>query len=207
MNTNNFEKIYETDYVVMDMPDPGLLLNKKSGIIISIILSVIGILAFLDPLPLGIGLSYIITIGLGVYGISQILSYFRISSEYRNGWTLASGILLLVFTALMLWTSLGNTYGSIQMLSTLTFTIGFFTLLNSIDQITSFFLLRKSELPGTGWLLAGGILNLLLTFLLLTNPVASWMSLSMVWGIFLVLSSIALFAESVSGRRGYYSKN
>ena len=122
-------------------------MNKKTGIIISIIMVALGLFAFIDPFSLGVGLAYVVTIGLGIYGVSNIVTYFKTEPDSRNGWTLANGIILTVLAVLMLWTALGKDYGSIQMLSTLSFAIGFFTLIAGIDQIQAFNVLRKAEVP------------------------------------------------------------
>ena len=89
-------------------------MNKKTGIIISIVMIGLGLLAFFDPLALGLGISYIVTAGLGIYGISSIITYFRSKASYRSGWSLANGIVLTLLSGLMLWTALGNPYGSVE---------------------------------------------------------------------------------------------
>lgn len=177
-------------------------MNRTTGIIVSVILMILGLLTFLNPFSLGVGLSYIITIGLGVYGVSGIVTYFRVPREHRNGWTLANGIIISVLAVLMLWTALGNSYGTIQMVSTLAFAIGFMSLLGGIDQIKAFSMLRRYSVPGAGWMLTSGILNLILTAIILINPVLGWFGITMIWGIYLTMSGLVLFAESCSGTRG-----
>ena len=179
-------------------------INKTTGIIFSLIMMILGMFAFLNPFALGTSLSYIITIGLGIYGVTSIVAYFRVTPKERNGWTLANGIILSALAVLMLWTALGNAYGSVQMITTLAFAIGFLALLGGIDQIRSFILLRKYAVPGAGWMLAGGILNLLLTAVILINPLFGWFGISVIWGIYLTVSGLVLFAESCSGMRGMY---
>ena len=126
----------------------------------------LGLLAFFDPLALGLGISYVVTAGLGIYGISSIITYFRSKASYRSGWSLANGIVLTLLSGLMLWTALGNPYGSVELLSTLTFAIGFFTLLSGIEQIQAFSALRKASVPGAGLMLTSGIMNLFLTLII-----------------------------------------
>ena len=179
-------------------------MSKKTGIIVSIIMIALGLLAFFDPFALGIGITYIITIGLGIYGISGIIAFIKGEAGNRNGWTLANGIVLTLLAVLMLWTALGNAYGSVQMLSTLTFIIGFFTLLGGIDQIQAYSDLRKASVPGASLMLASGILNLFLTLLILINPLFGWFGLSVIWGLYLTVSGIIIFAESCTGKRGVY---
>ena len=153
-----------------------------------------------------------VTVGLGIYGVSNIVTYFKVEPELRNGWTLANGIILTVLAVFMLWTALGHSYGSIQLLSTLTFAIGFFTLIGGINQIQNalsqsiqmFNVLRKESVPGSGLMLASGIMNLFLTLLILINPLFGWFGISVIWGLYLTISGIILFAESCTGKRGVY---
>lgn len=179
-------------------------INKTGGVIVSIVMMILGLLTFLNPFSLGLGLSYIVTAGLGIYGIANIVAYFRVQPVHRNGWTLANGIILSLLSALMLWTALGNTYGSVQMVTLLAFAMGFLTLLGGIAQIQSFVILRRSSVPGAGWMLAGGIFNLALTLILLINPLVGWIGITMIWGLYLTVSGLSLFAESCSGTRGVY---
>ena len=179
-------------------------MNKKTGIIISIVMIGLGLLAFFDPLALGLGISYVVTAGLGIYGISSIITYFRSKASYRSGWSLANGIVLTLLSGLMLWTALGNPYGSVELLSTLTFAIGFFTLLSGIEQIQAFSALRKASVPGAGPMLTSGIMNLFLTLIILINPLLGWFGLSVIWGLYLTMSGIVLLTESFVGNSTRY---
>ena len=54
-------------------------------------------------------------------------------------------------------------------------------------------------------MLTSGILNLILTAIILINPVLGWFGITMIWGIYLTMSGLVLFAESCSGTRGVAS--
>lgn len=177
-------------------------INKYLGFIVSVVLTGLGLLALMAPVYFGIGLSYIITAGLGIHGAVNILSYIRVSPDERDGWTLASGIMFLLLSAIIILSAIDNSPTPVLMLMALTFTIGFLVLLNGIDQIHAFLTLHRADIPGAGWILASGILNVLLAALILINPVLGWLSMSIVWGIYLTITGIALFVESCAGRRG-----
>lgn len=201
---NHGDNFVTDNYILDNLDEVFTPAEKKAGIIVSAIMIAFGILAAFAAVPLGIGLGFLLTASLGIYGISQLRAYIQVRSGHRNGWTLASGILYLLFSLLMLWNALGNTYGPFQLLSVLAFTIGFLSMINGIDQITAFLVLKKRQISGAGWILAGGILNFILSILMIANPVLGWFSLSVVWGIYLIVSGIALLAESLSGRRGIH---
>ena len=177
--------------------------NRKTGIVASIVLAVLGLLTFFTPISVGVGMAYLLTAGLMVYGISQTVAFIRAPKEARSGWTLVNGIMLLLFSGFTLWSGLSGVYGTLQMIASLSYVAGFLTIAAGISQISTFFALQKSS--GSGWIMASGILNLLLSLVILANPVVSWFTLTSVWGIYLTGSGIALFAESLSGRRACHS--
>lgn len=177
--------------------------NRKTGIVASIVLAVLGLLTFFTPISVGVGMAYLLTAGLMVYGISQTVAFFRAPKEARSGWTLVNGIMLLLFSGFTLWSGLSGVYGTLQMIASLSYVAGFLTIAAGISQISTFFALQRAS--GSGWIMASGILNLLLSLIILANPVVSWFTLTSVWGIYLTVSGIALFAESLSGRRACHS--
>lgn len=148
-------------------------------------------------------MAYLLTAGLMVYGISQTVAFIRAPKEARSGWSLVNGIMLLLFSGFTLWSGLSGVYGTLQMIASLSYVAGFLTIAAGISQISTFFALQRAS--GSGWIMASGILNLLLSLVILANPVASWFTLTSVWGIYLTVSGIALFAESLSGHRACHS--
>lgn len=179
--------------------------NRKTGIVASIVLAVLGLLTFFTPISVGVGMAYLLTAGLMVYGISQTVAFFRAPKEARSGWSLVNGIMLLLFSGFTLWSGLSGVYGTLQMIASLSYVAGFLTIAAGISQISTFFALQRTGVDGAGWVMASGILNLLLSMVILANPVVSWFTLASVWGIYLTVSGIALFAESLSGHRACHS--
>lgn len=177
--------------------------NRKTGIVASILLAILGLLTFFTLISMGVGMAYLLTAGLMVYGISQTVAFFRAPKEARSGWSLVNGIMLLLFSGFTLWSGLSGVYGTLQMIASLSYVAGFLTIAAGISQISTFFALQRAS--GSGWIMASGILNLLLSLVILANPVASWFTLTSVWGIYLTVSGIALFAESLSGHRACHS--
>ena len=106
--------------------------NKTAGIVIAICMVVLGILIFAAPLIMGLGIAYLVTIGFIAYGIFEIVAYVRTPADYRNGWTIANGIIFTLLGIMILAEALGGQYGKINMISTFSFIIGFFALFGGI---------------------------------------------------------------------------
>lgn len=80
------------------------------------------------------------------------------------GWTLASGIINILFGLILLSIPIGT-------IAVLLFLVGFWVMFQSIWSISSSIELQRNGIKGWGWLLAFGILGLILSFILIVNPV------------------------------------
>lgn len=174
--------------------------NRIAGIIVAICMVVIGILIFSTPIAAAVGLGYLITIGFIVFGVFEIVAYIRTPSDNRSGWTLANGIIFTLIGILILIEALGTRLGRLDMLFMFSFIIGFFALFSGITQISSYGAFKASGNPGSGWYLASGIINLVLGILIISSPVAGWFTIQFIFGIYLIVGGIALFAEACSGK-------
>ena len=177
--------------------------SKTAGIVIAICMVVLGILIFAAPLIMGLGIAYLVTIGFIAYGIFEIVAYVRTPADYRNGWTIANGIIFTLLGIMILAEALGGQYGKINMISTFSFIIGFFALFGGITQISSYGAFKKAGEPGAGWILASGIINLVLGILIICAPIAGWFTMEWIFAIYLIVGGVALFAEACSGKLAY----
>ncbi len=170
--------------------------NKTAGIIIAILMVVLGVLFLARPLITEAVAMYFAVAGFLVYGVFQIIAYFRTPSDQRNGWTIANGIIFIVLSIIIL---AGST---LDMVITFAFLLGFLAMFGGINQISSYGALKKAGAANAGWVLASGIINLILAIFLLVSPFAAVWSLGYVFGIYLIVGGIALFAEALSGHHG-----
>ena len=174
--------------------------NKTAGIVIAIVMVVLGVLIFLAPLIMGLGIAYLVTIGFIVYGIFEIVAYVRTPADERNGWTIANGIIFTLLGVLILAEALGGQLGRLNMISTFSFIIGFFALFSGITQISSYGAFKREHAEGAGWILASGIITLILGILVICAPIMGWFTMEWVFAIYLIVGGIALFAEACSGK-------
>jgi len=162
----------------------------------------VGLFSILAPGAAGISLATLLTGGLGVYGIAQIIAFARLPREQGSGWTLANGVAMTLLSFFTLWMALTTPFGMVSMIASLASVAAFFGLLAGVGQLFQYTTLRRTKSPGAGWVLASGIVNLLVGLLVMAAPVAGWFALSTLWGAFLVGSGVAVLAESCSGHRG-----
>lgn len=168
---------------------------KKIAYLIAIIITVLGLLAVFAPGFTGLGIAYIITAGFFIYGILKIVTWFNLPRELRSGFFLADGIISAFIGGLILFDALRGPSGKAEMLLTLSYTAGFMSVFNGINLITSYGILKREGISGTGFVMAGGILRLLLGILIVFNPIAGWFTLQWSWGILFIITGVALLFE------------
>jgi len=192
--TQNDKQKYQTRMSMNDMAKKVTKGSKIAGIIVAICMIVLGILFFARPVITGFLVQYFATIGFIIYGIYQIIAYVRTPAELKNGWTLANGIIFVILGVIIILS------GPIDMLYTFAFLLGFLAIFGGINQITAF--TQWKGQPGAGWILASGIINLILGIFFLFTPFVATFMLDFILGIYLVVGGIAFFAESASGHCG-----
>lgn len=183
--------ILDAEYQVLDAEQPVNRGVRRGILITALILVALGLSALIFPEVIGTGLAFFITAGLFLYGLSQSLLFFQASKEMRSGWTLANGLLLLVFSWITMFGAFMGELGLLQMISAISFLMGLLTASIGLSQISAA-ITAGSQLPDRGWIFLGGGLNLLLSLFMCINPVVSWFALTTAWGIYLIAAAIAL---------------
>lgn len=133
--------------------------------IIGILLLIAGFYTISNPLTSYLGLSLFFG---GLIFINGIMEFsFALSNRkhaHRWGWTLAAGVFDIILGFILLL------YPGLSM-SVLPFIIGFYILLLGASLISYAFQLNALQVKRWGWVLAGGILTVLLGLSMIFNPV------------------------------------
>lgn len=168
--------------------------NRTFGIILAVCMIVLGIFLAIWPLRTGFVIMVIASIGFIVFGAFQIIGYARTPREYKNGWRLANGIIYVVLGFLLL------SEPGASMYLTYAFLLGFIAMYTGIMQCAEFFTLKG--VPGAGWALLSGIINIILSIFLIVTPFAATWAMEYVLGIYLIVGGVALLFETRSGHYG-----
>ena len=188
---NQLYTILDAEYQVIDETECANRSTQSGGVFTALGLAALGVATLFFPVAAGAGFAFVITTGIFLFGLSQIVLFFRESGGQRNGWSLANGILLLVAAGLNLGGALFGKVGIVQMIAYVSFAMGFLTMSVGLNQLTGA-LAEKKGTPGRRWALLSGGLNLLLSVFMFVNPVISWLAWTTVWGIYLLTASIGL---------------
>ena len=164
-------------------------------IIKGILFLIAGIAIFTHPVEGYVGLSLLFSIVILCAGISQI--FFSVGNRHALrgwGWTLASGILDVVIGVYLL------TFPVVTLV-TLPFIVGFWLMFRSFYLIGASIELSTLKLPAWGWLLAGGIVMLVVAFLVLYYPGAGMVGIVAYSGAGFILGGILNIALAFQFRQ------
>ena len=132
-------------------------------LIVGIIFVVMGIWTFTTPLTSYAALSIVFALGFLINGITEVV--FALGNrDYNWGWSLALGILSAIVGILMLLNP-GIT------MATLPYYVGFTLLFRSISGMVTAYEMQEYGILDWGSLMVNAVLGLLLSFILLWNPV------------------------------------
>lgn len=160
--------------------------------IIGVLLIALGIYSMTTPLETYVALAIFFSVVFFISGILQIV--FAISNKDQIdgwGWQLAAGILYTIVGFYLM------IYPQITM-ATLPFVVGFYVMFHSIYQIAFSVDLNKLKVKNWWAVLIWGILGLILSFLLLINPMVSGLSLVYAISLAIVIAGIASITVAFS---------
>jgi len=132
--------------------------------IIGLIAIILGFWCIADPLSTLVVIGALFIAGFLVSGIFEII--FAISNKNTLkgwGWTLASGLIDILFALLLLAIPMGT-------IAALLFLVGFWVMFQSIWLIGTSIELQRNGIKGWVWSLIGGILGIIFAFILISNP-------------------------------------
>lgn len=134
------------------------------SIVVGIISVVLGVWCLFQPVITLVTLSMLFVAGFIIGGIFEIIFAVANKEGMRGwGWTLASGIISVLFGLLLL-------SKPISTLAVMLFFVGFWLMFQSLWSIGTSVDLQMTKVKGWGWLLTFGVLGLIFSFILILNP-------------------------------------
>ena len=118
--------------------------RTKAGIIVlGVVLALVGVAAFVAPLSMYVFLQALIAVALIVHGVGQIAEYFQTNEMFRNGATLAAGILNALLGALVF------VMPTVLTASMLVYALSFMLIINGVERISFARTMRYYRLRST----------------------------------------------------------
>jgi len=175
---------------------------KTFGIVLSVLMILLGIAMFYIPQSGAVIAMWFMTVGLLVRSSFDIVVYFKTPNELRDGWDLASGIIWTVIAILLIIGGLSASaaqklvvWGTFEL--AIGFMVGFTALFNGIKTLC--FTKEVKEMGGSTWkCILSGILGIFVGLIVLTYPIGSVITLTVFYGLFLLIGGIALLCKVLS---------
>ena len=159
-----------------------------------IALIILGILAFLFPIGIIIGLAVYIGVLLAILGILMIVAAFANKDKSQWGWMLAVGLFDLGLGAVLIFFPL-------QTAVVFAILTGFWAIFTGLLQIVAFFSVRKVHSSTWGIMLLAGVLAILVGMFLIWSPFSGAVALTYLLGIEALLIGIMSLVYSFRLRK------
>ena len=138
--------------------------TRVAVLIFGLLLMGMGFFLFSTPLLNSMVVAYIACILMMLYGISEIAYYFAYRKEHViSGWVLADGIIATILGLLLVFEP-----GARILATTIIFAL--WLLFTGVTRIIAAISAKDVGAGGTGWLLATGILGMIIGIGALFNP-------------------------------------
>jgi len=168
-------------------------------LIVGILSILCGIWVFRNPIESYFTLSVYFCIMFILFGITQIINAFS-NQRYRNwGWGLAMGIINLIIGFLLL----ANLEWAINVLP---FAVGFILMFLGIDFIGWSTQMQALRITNWGWVLAGGILTLIFSFLIIFHPLFGVLNIIVWTGLAFIFGGISAIVFSIAVKQDHQVK-
>ncbi|MCR9012253.1 HdeD family acid-resistance protein [Gabonibacter chumensis] len=163
-------------------------------IILGIVLFVFGIGILRHPVISYLGLALYFSIIIMIIGIGEILNAFSGKHARHWGWGFTLGIIDLIIGFVLL-TNPGITE------DILPYIVGFILLFKSIDFISDSLQMSSLKIGGWGWILTGGILTLIFSFMIIFYPVWGALNIIIWTGLCFIFAGISSFIYAFIDKR------
>lgn len=141
-------------------------------LILGIVFIALGISIFFSPTQVFLPLATLFSLGFLFSGIIEVYYSTSNRKETNNwGWFLASGI-LTIFIGILMFVRLDLTMLMIFMY------LGFWMLFKSVMYISFAFELKRERVERWGWVLVFGIIGMIISFIMLSNPLITGIALA-----------------------------
>ncbi|MEG1010157.1 MAG: DUF308 domain-containing protein [Clostridia bacterium] len=167
-----------------------LKIIKIVGIVLAIAIFGLGVTIFLSPVTSSVLINNLFIIGIGIYGLVQIFEFVKFKE--KSSMNLTIGIISIIICLLTLFDS------DFIKASMIAYIFGFILLSKGISQIVVSLKAKKSGFEDTIWITIAGTISTIVAILFILFPVAFEVVYTLILGVYLIVSSIALLFEIIS---------
>ena len=184
---------YVSDYI--DQWNRQIRATKIWMAVIGIVLVITGLASAIAPFSMYAFIQTFAAVALIMHGASHLVSYFQTPQFFRNGATLASGLLNALLGVLLLALPATLTAG------TIVFLLAFLLVTMGIERISFAQNMKYYQLGGSTTSMITGIVDIVLGIVFALMPLFASAAISILISAYLVVAGVALIVESLSIKR------
>ncbi|WP_291289415.1 DUF308 domain-containing protein [Enorma sp.] len=184
---------YVSDYI--DQWNRQIRATKIWMAVIGIALVITGLASAIAPFSMYAFIQTFAAVALIMHGASHLVSYFQTPQFFRNGATLASGLLNALLGILLLALPATLTAG------TIVFLLAFLLVTMGIERISFAQNMKYYQLGGSTAGMITGIVDIVLGIVFALMPLFASAAISILISAYLVVAGVALIVESLSIKR------
>ncbi|WP_297037543.1 HdeD family acid-resistance protein [Enorma sp.] len=184
---------YVSDYI--DQWNRQIRATKIWMAVIGIVLVITGLASAIAPFSMYAFIQTFAAVALIMHGASHLVSYFQTPQFFRNGATLASGLLNALLGILLLALPATLTAG------TIVFLLAFLLVTMGIERISFAQNMKYYQLGGSTAGMITGIVDIVLGIVFALMPLFASAAISILISAYLVVAGVALIVESLSIKR------
>ena len=184
---------YVSDYI--DQWNRQIRATKIWMAVIGIVLVITGLASAIAPFSMYAFIQTFAAVALIMHGVSHLVSYFQTPQFFRNGATLASGLLNALLGILLLALPATLTAG------TIVFLLAFLLVTMGIERISFAQSMKYYQLGGSTAGMITGIVDIVLGIVFALMPLFASAAISILISAYLVVAGVALIVESLSIKR------
>lgn len=184
---------YVSDYI--DQWNRQIRATKIWMAVIGIVLVITGPASAIAPFSMYAFIQTFAAVALIMHGASHLVSYFQTPQFFRNGATLASGLLNALLGILLLVLPATLTAG------TIVFLLAFLLVTMGIERISFAQNMKYYQLGGSTAGMITGIVDIVLGIVFALMPLFASAAISILISAYLVVAGVALIVESLSIKR------
>ena len=175
---------------------------KIVGIITAILMIILGLITFIAPIEGETIFIWMMIIGLLIFGVQEIIVFFRSPKGNRSGLALVCGILFVILAVMTIIRAVNATaIEAIIALGTFNYVLAVVVGVSLIfDGVNAFILSGRAEELGhsKGGMIVVGILDIICALIIMSFPIGSIITLHIFFGIFLFVGGISLLVKCFS---------
>ncbi len=164
-------------------------------LVLGILLIVMGIVLFFTPVANSIFFAYFMSALMLIFGGGEIIYYLCRHDKGISGWILADGIITVILGALLLFIPGATIPG-------MTILFAMWVLFTGVIRLSAAFAAKDRGSSDWGWILAAGILGILIGIWFMFDPLLTFISIGYILPLAFIVQGVSAIGVFLSTDKG-----